>query len=107
MAAALGAFINSKKTHIVKLSHGFTFLKIKHFITESGRIVRTLSRSNIVRDRRKLKKFRRFLDAGVMPMADIQNQYNAWRGGYRIFDSHRTLCSLDKLFNQLFKGGQK
>lgn len=107
LAAALGAFINSKKTHIVKLSHGFTFLKIKHFITESGRIVRTLSRSNIVRERRKLKKFRRFLDAGVMPMADIQNQYNAWRGGYRIFDSHRTLCSLDKLFNQLFKGGQK
>lgn len=106
-AATIGAFINPKKTQIVKLSHGFTFLKIKHFITETGRIVRTLSRPNIVRERRKLKKFRRFLDKGEMKLADIQNQYNAWCGGNRRFDSYATLKSFDRLFNSLFKGGQK
>ena len=108
LAEDIGAFINQKKTQIVKLSHGFTFLKIKHFITPKGRIVRTLSRCNIVRERRKLKKFKRFLDSGEMAMPDIINQYNAWRGGNRRFDSYTTLKSLDKLFNKLFRnGGQK
>ena len=103
LAEDIGAFINQKKTQIVKLSHGFTFLKIKHYITPKGRIVRTLSRCNIVRERRKLKKFRHFLDSGEMAMPDIQNQYNAWRGGNRRFNSYTTLKSFDRLFNRLFK----
>ena len=32
----LGLFINPKKTQIVKLSHGFTFLKIKYNLTGTG-----------------------------------------------------------------------
>ena len=38
----LGITINEKKTQIVKLTHGFTWLKVRFFITEKGRVVKKI-----------------------------------------------------------------
>ncbi len=52
----LGLFINAKKTQIIKLSKGFTFLKIKYSLTDTGKVVQRVSRDSVTRMRRKLKK---------------------------------------------------
>lgn len=44
-----GLFINPKKTQIVKLSHGFTFLKIKYSLTETGKVIERISKDSVVR----------------------------------------------------------
>lgn len=98
----LGLFINTKKTHIVKLSHGFTWLKIKYTLTETGKVVKRLSRDSITRERRKLKKYRHLLDEGKMQYKDIENAYQSWRGNALHFDSYRTVKRMDALFNELF-----
>ena len=54
-------FINHKKTHITKLKHGFTFLKTRYIITDSGKTIKKIPRDTITRERRKLKKFKRLL----------------------------------------------
>jgi len=102
IAKSLGLIINYKKTQISKLSTGFTYLKIKYRLTSSGHIVKRLSRSAITRERRRLKKYRRMLDAGSITYPEIKNAYESWRGNADQFDSRRSVHNLDQLYDQLF-----
>ena len=68
--------LNVKKTQIVKLSHGFTFLKVRFFLLDSGRIVRKIYRRSVTKMRRKLKSLRRKADQGIMTYADV---YHSWQ----------------------------
>ena len=97
-----GLFINPKKTQIVKLSHGFTFLKIKYSLTETGKVIERISKDSVVRQRRKLKKLRRLLDEGKVSFADVRCSYASWRGGVQHYDSYTILKNMDKLFDELF-----
>lgn len=100
--AKLGIRLNAKKTHITKLSKGFTFLKTQFFLTCTGRVILKAGRESIVRQRRKLKKFRKFMDKGLMTYGQIYNSYMSWRGYIGHKDAHRTILSMDKLFKELF-----
>ena len=60
IAQSLGLYVNPRKTQIVKLSHGFTFLKTRYTLTGAGRIIRKLPRDVATRQRRKMKKLARF-----------------------------------------------
>jgi RNA-directed DNA polymerase len=100
--AEVGIVLNPKKTRIVKLSKGFTFLKTQYFLTDTGKVIRKACRESIVRQRRKLKKFKKFSDAGEMSFDHIYNSYMSWRGYIGHKDAHRTILSMDKLFRELF-----
>ena len=102
IADTLGLYVNPKKTQIVKISHGFTWLKIRYSLTDTGRVVKRLSRKRITRERRRLKKFRKLCDEGRMPYKDIENAYRSWRGGAKKYCSRRTIRNMDALFNELF-----
>lgn len=102
IADELGLFINKKKTHIAKLSTGFTWLKIKYNLTETGRVVKRLSRDAITRERRKLKKYKHLLEEGKISYKDIENAYQSWRGTHEKFDSHRSIRRMDALYDELF-----
>ena len=56
MYADYGIKLNEKKTCIVPLRQGFTFLKTRFFITDTGKIIKKPCRSSITRERKKLKK---------------------------------------------------
>lgn len=96
--------LNEKKTHIVKLSHGFTYLQIKYNIKPSGKILKRMSPKKVVRERRRLKAFRRMVDNGTMTVEEVKNCYMSWRGS--VVKEHnacyKTLQSLDRLFVELF-----
>ncbi len=98
----LGLFINRKKTHIVKLSHEFTFLKIKYNLTSSGKVIKRLAPSTITRERRKLKKYRKLLDEGKMQYKDIEMAYHSWRGNAIKYRSYNSVKRLDELYDNLF-----
>lgn len=100
----LGLEINPKKTQIVKLSHGFTWLQVKYNITKTGRILKRMSHGKVVRERRRLKAFRRMVDARQMTENDVWQCYKSWRG--TVVKDHnvlrKTLASLDALYKSLF-----
>lgn len=98
----LGLFINAKKTQIIKLSKGFTFLKIKYSLTDTGKVVQRVSRDSVTRMRRKLKNLRIKLDQGEIGFEDVRCAYNSWRGSVAHYDSYTTLKNMDKLFDELF-----
>ena len=104
-----GIVINKKKTKIVDLKHGFTFLKTHFYITETGRIIKKPCRDSITRERRKLKKQADLVASGVLTFDEVRHSYASWRGSMSHRDAYRTVQSMDRLFNRLFidqwKGG--
>lgn len=112
-----GIILNQKKTRIVSLKHGFQFLKRKYKINpETGKIIVRLCRDSIVRERRRLKKYRGLVDDGRLTLPKVKNMYDSWRGSIqrrkkrgkrkasriKKINSFRTIQSMDRLYNQLF-----
>lgn len=104
MAKSLGLKLNLKKTRIVKAAKGFTFLKVKYFVSNSGKIIRKLVRTGIVCMRRKLKKFKGLVDAGKMSLEDVYASMQSWLEHARIAKSYQTRKRMLKLYDELFGG---
>lgn len=102
MAHKLGLELNESKTHITKLENGFTFLKKRVSMSESGKITVKISRKSVTRMRRKMKKFRKMLDNGVLDYEVIRIAYDSWRGFAIKYNNYATIMSMDKLFDDLF-----
>lgn len=102
ICAELGIILNPKKTQIVKLSRGITFLKTRFILTDTGRVVRKPNRRGITRMRRKLKIFRRWLDEGRFTKADIRSSVCSWLGHVKRCNSYRTRQSMRALYRELF-----
>lgn len=98
----LGITLNEKKTQIVKLSHGFTFLKVRFFLLPTGRVVKKLHHGSVVRMRRKLKAFQKKVEAGEMTYADVYQSWQSWRAYAKNFDAYHTIRSMAALYENLF-----
>ncbi len=110
--ADVGHTVNVKKTHIVKASKGFQFLKVTYTVTETGKIVKKIARSSIIRMRRKLNKFKRLVKAGKMRLDDVFCSFMSWWGTakniartYR--QRKRMLALYNKNFHRYKTGGIK
>ena len=98
----LGITLNTKKTQIVKLSHGFTFLKVRFFLLPSGRIVKKLSRTNIVRMRRKLKAYVRLLEDKKMTFEDLYTSWQSWKAYAARFDAWHAIRNARQIYFRQF-----
>lgn len=101
MCGRLGLATNDKKTRIAKLSRGFTFLKKKFGYSETGRVVVRQCRDSITRQRRKLKRQARLVEAGEMTLAQMEQSYQSWRSSLKGLDAHGTGSSMDALYASL------
>ena len=101
--------VNHQKTHIVKLRHGFTWLQIKYTVEPTGHITKAMSHNKIVRERRRLKAFRRQFDLGMMTEAQIWEAYQSWRGS--VVRDHNacghSLRAMDATYDGLFPPHQE
>ncbi len=100
--AELGIELNPRKTRVVKLTRGFTWLKKRIFYTDTGRIVVKPCRDSITRERRKLKKMARMVADGIMTPGQVEQSYQSWRGGMKRLDAHRSVRAMDALYRSLF-----
>ena len=98
---AMGIVLNPRKTQIIPLRK-FTFLKVRFELTPSGRVIMRPCRESVTRQRRKLKKYRKFVDRGEMTLSDVRGSYESWRGYNRKLNGYRTLRNMDRLYYDLF-----
>ena len=101
-ADELGLKLNTRKTKIVKLTHGFEFLKKRTYLCENGKIIMKISRQSITRMRRKLKKFKKLLDKNLITIDNIECSYKSWRGFASQFNNYFTIINMDALYKDLF-----
>ncbi len=88
--------VNERKTQIRPISQGFTFLKNQYFLTDSGKIVVKPDKSTFVRERRRLKKYKK----KQLPPDTIRNAYKSWRGN--LTGCYYRLRKMDELYISLY-----
>ena len=98
----LGIVLNQKKTQIVKLSHGFTWLKVRFYITKTGKIIKKIYKRSITKMRRKLKKFKTLLNQGIVTYEDVYTSWQSWRAYAKNFNAYHTIKNMEELYNKLF-----
>lgn len=99
----LGLNLNLKKTRIVPINKDFQWLKIKFRLTDSGYIVKRIWRKSVVRMRRKMKKLKKKLDAGLIAFSDIVASYESWKSHTLNLNVYKTISSMNKLYFTLFQ----
>lgn len=114
LCSSLGITINERKTRVVKLTRGFTFLKKRFRFTESGRIVVTPIPKSLARERRKMRIHARMVAEGSMTLEQAYVSYMSFRGSlerkrgdgrprFRM-DAHWVVRDFDRLFAELVVG---
>ena len=102
IAARQGLIVNVKKTRITKISKPFRHLQVSYRLTETGRIERRINPKAITRERRKLKAYKRLLEAGRLEYPAIENAFKSWLGGHYKYMTHGQIYKLAGLFYELF-----
>lgn len=100
----LGLEFNERKTHIIKIRKGFTFLKVRYFVTDTKKIVRVMAKKGTVRMRRKLHKFKPKVENDELTLGNVYDSMQAWLTHSEIANSYRTVKRMLKLYNELFDG---
>jgi hypothetical protein len=97
----LGLDINEKKTRIVKLTAGFTFLKFRFVLTKTGKVLMYQDKSMFTRESRRLKAFKRI----EMDPTRATECYRSWRGTVLKYKNNfNRIKRMDALFEELFPG---
>ncbi len=110
--AKLGITINERKTHVVKLTKGFTFMKKRFSYSRSGKVIATPIPKSVSRAKLRMRKHAYMVAAGDMTVEQARASYMAFRGSlekrrgdgkprFRM-DIHNLVRSLDRLFFELF-----
>lgn len=102
IADALGLYINLKKTRIVKLTQTIKYLQIKYTLTDTGRVIQRINPKSVTRERRRLKAYKRQLDAGRMTYADVEQSVKSWMGAYAKLMSKAQIKHMKALYKALF-----
>ncbi len=102
IAKEYGLIINTRKTRIVKLSGFYRHLQNGYSLTETGRIICKINPKSITRERRKLKAYKRLLDAKKITYSEIENIFKSWLGGNYHRMSHRQIFNMSELYIKLF-----
>lgn len=101
-AEEIGLFINEKKTQIVKLSHNFRYLQTKYRLSDTGKVIKRINPTQVTRERRKLKAYRRLLNKEVIKYEDVEQAYKSWMGAYTPLMSKKQIKNMKELFKELF-----
>ena len=98
-----GIILNKKKCRIIKLHKQFKFLKIRFFVTKSGKVVKRISREAVTKERNRLRKFKGFLTEGKMTLDEICKSFHAWLRSQKRGKSYHIKRNMIRYFNDLYR----
>ena len=97
---ALGLEMN-RKTQIAPLRHGIRFLKWRFILTDTGKVVRRMSRQSIVKEQRKLKKLAGKVRRGEIPEEYLWTSFQSWRANAMRGNTSRVVWNMTQLYDRL------
>lgn len=97
-----GMEYNSKKTKVFSIKEGFTFLGFKYRLTDTGKVIMTVSSEKVKERRRKLRKLVRKAKRGEITKAKVDDCYQAWRSHASKGNSFHLICRMDKFYKSLW-----
>ena len=102
-AAKYGLTLHPKKTCVVKLTKGFTFLKVRYHAS-GEKTIKTLAKTGIVRMRRKLKRFRDMIGRTRLTADDVYASIQSWITHARVASSYHAVKFMLALYDEMYDG---
>lgn len=104
--ASLGLKLSTKKTQIFPLKQGVKFLGFTFHLTETGKVIRKLSKDNVAHEKRKLKKMRKLVDEGVLTKKHVDECYTSWKAHAKQGNTYSLISSMDRFYNNLWEADE-
>lgn len=103
---AYGLEINEKKSHVVPLRKGFTFLGFRYRMTDTGKVIMTLNPDSVKHERKTLARMVNKSKRGELPLEKVEEHHNAWQNNAEKGNSNKVRERTRKYLKQL-KGDEK
>ncbi len=98
----IGLEINEKKTGIQPVKSGIHFLGFSFRLTETGKVIQTVLHKKVSKERRKLRKLVRRVEAGEMTREHVDECYKAWRAHVEKGNCQSLLSRMDSYYAKLY-----
>lgn len=95
--------VHPSKTVIKQIHHGFTFLKTRYKLVETGKILRRPCSKALSKERNRLKKQMKAVKERRSALSDVAASYVSWYGCMQGRDAKLSLHSTNKLLLKLLK----
>ena len=96
IADELGITVNTRKTHICKLSSMWRYLQVQYSLTDTGRVIQKINPKRLTTMRRKMKKL-----VHVLSEKEFDDWYNAWMCNHYKIMSKQQRDNMNVLHTQL------
>jgi hypothetical protein len=100
---SLGLKLNSKKTQIYPLRQGITFLGFRFLLSDTGKIIRLLRKSNVSHERRKLKRMSGLVREGRMTKDHVDECYTSWKAHASKGTTYKLIKNMDRFYESLWE----
>ena len=97
---SIGLHINKKKTQVMKITKGITFLQTKYNFDATGHLVKRPTSKTFKRIRKKIKSYERLLEQNRITYLEVAHSYKSWRGSLEKYDCYKQLQVMDDFFYQ-------
>lgn len=97
----LGLSLNHK-TDIYPIRHGIRILKWKFVLTDTGKIIMKMNPKSITREKRKLRKLKRKVDANEIDIKNAQESIASWIANAERGDTKTVVHNMKQYFKKLF-----
>lgn len=102
-AKSLGLELNENKTKIVPMTTGINFLGFHIYVTKSGKVVMRIKAKAKSRLRKRLRKFKKKVEAGQMTYQDAKLGYQSSIAHYERGNTYYLRQEMDCYFYSLFE----
>ena len=105
IAAKLGeiGLVLNAKTHCHPLKQGIVFLKWHFYLTDTGKVIRKISKRSIQKEKRRLKAIAEKVKEGLAAEEDLSTSFQSWAAHAKRGNARRVINKMDGLYNGLLK----
>ena len=100
----IGLKLNTKKTQIIPLRQGINFLGFKFKLTKTGKIIKILSKKNVKKRKRKIRKHKKLVDEGKMTREKADSCYESWKAHAEKGNSYSLIQRMDIYYKKVMEG---
>lgn len=94
--------VMTDKSGVFNAKHGFSFLRKRFFISETGKIVILLHKKAMKEERDKLRGLKRLVSQGYRNMQDVERHYQSWIANAE-YAGDAPIRAMDKFYTELFR----